>query len=97
MIFFNFSTESLKYLEYPLKLCVLSVLVLLCVCMSMCVAENRKLLHEQNVEKVLVDLLSVANVSVKAATCQAVSAMSFHLASKDIFRDLGTYTFTQAQ
>ncbi|XP_068565873.1 armadillo repeat-containing protein 3 isoform X1 [Cebidichthys violaceus] len=52
-------------------------------------SENRKLLHEQNVEKVLVELLSVADISVKTATCQAVSAMSFHLASKDSFRDLG--------
>lgn len=55
------------------------------------VAENRKLLHEQNVEKVLVELLSVADVGVKTATCQAVHIMSFHLASKDRFRDLGTY------
>ncbi|XP_059182856.1 armadillo repeat-containing protein 3 [Centropristis striata] len=52
-------------------------------------SENRKVLHEQNVEKVLVQLLSVADISVKTATCQAVSAMSFHLASKDSFRDLG--------
>uniref|UniRef100_A0A8P4KG50 Armadillo repeat containing 3 n=1 Tax=Dicentrarchus labrax TaxID=13489 RepID=A0A8P4KG50_DICLA len=52
-------------------------------------SENRKLLHEENVEKVLVELLSVADVSVKTATCQAVDAMSFHLASKDSFRDLG--------
>ncbi|XP_028424854.1 armadillo repeat-containing protein 3 isoform X2 [Perca flavescens] len=51
-------------------------------------SENRKLLHEQNVEKVLVELLSVADISVKTATCQAVSVMSFHLASKDSFRDL---------
>uniref|UniRef100_A0A8C9X6I6 Armadillo repeat containing 3 n=1 Tax=Sander lucioperca TaxID=283035 RepID=A0A8C9X6I6_SANLU len=51
-------------------------------------SENRKLLHEQNVEKVLVELLSVADISVKTATCQAVSIMSFHLASKDSFRDL---------
>ncbi|XP_044032813.1 armadillo repeat-containing protein 3 isoform X1 [Siniperca chuatsi] len=52
-------------------------------------SENRKLLHEQKVEKVLVELLSVADVSVKTATCQAVPAMSLHLASKDSFRDLG--------
>uniref|UniRef100_A0A671WHB7 Armadillo repeat containing 3 n=1 Tax=Sparus aurata TaxID=8175 RepID=A0A671WHB7_SPAAU len=52
-------------------------------------AENRKLLHEQNVEKVLVELLSVSDVSVKTASCQAVSKMSFHLACKDCFRDLG--------
>ncbi|KAF3836015.1 hypothetical protein F7725_028573 [Dissostichus mawsoni] len=56
---------------------------------SWCEAENRKLLHEQNVEKVLVELLSVADISVQTATCQAVSVMSFHLASKDSFRDLG--------
>ncbi|XP_073344887.1 armadillo repeat-containing protein 3 [Pagrus major] len=52
-------------------------------------AENCKLLHEQNVEKVLVELLSVSDVSVKTASCQAVSEMSFHLACKDHFRDLG--------
>ncbi|XP_077951956.1 armadillo repeat-containing protein 3 isoform X4 [Gasterosteus aculeatus] len=52
-------------------------------------SENRKLLHEQNVEKVLVELLSVGDVSVNTAACGAVFAMSFHLASKDSFRDLG--------
>ncbi|XP_062297753.1 armadillo repeat-containing protein 3 isoform X2 [Scomber scombrus] len=54
-------------------------------------SENRKLLHEQDVEKVLVELLSVANDSVKTATCHAVAAMSFNLASKDSFRDLGGF------
>ncbi|XP_042366739.1 armadillo repeat-containing protein 3 [Plectropomus leopardus] len=52
-------------------------------------SENRKLLHEQNVEKVLVELLSVADIGIKTAACKAVSVMSFHLASKDCFRDLG--------
>ncbi|KAM3592924.1 uncharacterized protein V6R79_001780 [Siganus canaliculatus] len=51
--------------------------------------ENRKLLHDQNMEKVLVELLSVSDISVKTATCQAVSALSLHPASKDSFRDLG--------
>ncbi|XP_072234177.1 armadillo repeat-containing protein 3 [Leuresthes tenuis] len=50
--------------------------------------ESRTLLHEQDVEKVLVELLSVMDVSVKASACQAVAAMSFHLPSKDIFREL---------
>lgn len=58
-------------------------------CFIVCVAENHKLLHELNVEKVLVELLTVADVSVKTTTCQA---MSFHTASKDSYRDLGTYT-----
>lgn len=52
-------------------------------------AENRKVLHEHNVEKVLVELLSVADIGVKTSACQAVAAMSFHLSSKDRFRDLG--------
>ncbi|KAK2859369.1 hypothetical protein Q5P01_003989 [Channa striata] len=52
-------------------------------------AESRKLLHDQNVEKVLVELFSVADVGVKTSSCQAVAAMSFHVPSKDCFRDLG--------
>ncbi|XP_026216971.1 armadillo repeat-containing protein 3 isoform X1 [Anabas testudineus] len=52
-------------------------------------SENRKVLHEHNVEKVLVELLSVADIGVKTSACQAVAAMSFHLSSKDRFRDLG--------
>uniref|UniRef100_A0A3B4XKY5 Armadillo repeat containing 3 n=1 Tax=Seriola lalandi dorsalis TaxID=1841481 RepID=A0A3B4XKY5_SERLL len=44
--------------------------------------ENRILLHELNVEKVLVELLSEADTGVKTSTCQAVAAMSFHLASQ---------------
>uniref|UniRef100_A0A4W6FP15 Armadillo repeat containing 3 n=1 Tax=Lates calcarifer TaxID=8187 RepID=A0A4W6FP15_LATCA len=51
--------------------------------------ENRSLLHEENVEKVLVELLSVADIGVKTFTCQAVAAMSLHLASKERFRDPG--------
>ncbi|XP_070842419.1 armadillo repeat-containing protein 3 [Chaetodon trifascialis] len=51
--------------------------------------ENFNALHKQSLEKVLVELLSVVDVSVKTAACQAVSAMSFHQASKDSFRELG--------
>lgn len=67
------------------------------VCACVCVAESRKLLHEQDVEKALVELLSVADISVRTSTCQAVAAMSSHLVSKDSFRDLGTYAFTGRQ
>lgn len=59
------------------------------------VAESRKHFHEQNVEKVLVDLLSVQDISVKTATCKAVRAMSHHIGSNDSFRELGMYKFTQ--
>ncbi|XP_014037116.1 armadillo repeat-containing protein 3 [Salmo salar] len=51
-------------------------------------SENRKLLHEQDIERSLVELLSVEGDSLRTATCQAVAAMSLHLASKDAFRDL---------
>uniref|UniRef100_A0A8C7FUM0 Armadillo repeat containing 3 n=1 Tax=Oncorhynchus kisutch TaxID=8019 RepID=A0A8C7FUM0_ONCKI len=51
-------------------------------------SENRKLLHEQDIERSLVELLSLEGDSLRTATCQAVAAMSLHLASKDAFRDL---------
>ncbi|CAB1349906.1 unnamed protein product [Coregonus sp. 'balchen'] len=51
-------------------------------------AENRKLLHEQDIERSLVELLSLEDDSVRTATCQAIAAMSLHLASKDSFRAL---------
>ncbi|XP_022622004.1 armadillo repeat-containing protein 3 [Seriola dumerili] len=53
------------------------------------ISENRILLHELNVEKVLVELLSEADIGVKTSTCQAVAAMSFHLASQHRIRDQG--------
>ncbi|XP_047205192.1 armadillo repeat-containing protein 3 isoform X2 [Girardinichthys multiradiatus] len=52
-------------------------------------SDSRTVLHEQDVEKALVELLSVVDNNVKASACQAVAAMSFHPASKDSFRDLG--------
>ncbi|XP_020781290.1 armadillo repeat-containing protein 3 [Boleophthalmus pectinirostris] len=52
-------------------------------------SENRNILHEQNVEKVLVELFSVNDDRVKAAVSQAVSAMSTNLASKEVLRELG--------
>ncbi|KAK1806781.1 hypothetical protein P4O66_004808, partial [Electrophorus voltai] len=52
-------------------------------------SENRKILHDQDVEKALVDLLAVENDGVRIATCQAVAAVSQLLACKDTFRHLG--------
>ncbi|CAL9697893.1 unnamed protein product [Knipowitschia caucasica] len=52
-------------------------------------SENRRMLHEQNLEKVLVELLSVNDDNVKAAASQAVSVMSSNLSSKEILRELG--------
>lgn len=60
-----------------------------------CVADNRKHLHQHNVERVLVDLLTSEgeDVCVKTAACKAVHAMSFHESSKDTLRELGMHTF----
>ena len=64
-------------------------------CVCVCVAENRQLLHEQAVEQVLVELLCVENDSVRIASCQAVAAMSLSMTSRDTFRHLGeTHTHT---
>lgn len=53
------------------------------------VAENCNVLHEKDIEKALVELLSADDDNMKASVCQAVAAMSFLPASKDRFRDLG--------
>uniref|UniRef100_A0A3Q3W2W6 EDR1/CTR1/ARMC3-like peptidase-like domain-containing protein n=1 Tax=Mola mola TaxID=94237 RepID=A0A3Q3W2W6_MOLML len=52
-------------------------------------SEIRRVLHEHNVEKVLVEFLSVEDDRVQTATCKAVHALSFYRASMDSFRDLG--------
>ncbi|XP_019387653.1 PREDICTED: armadillo repeat-containing protein 3 isoform X4 [Crocodylus porosus] len=48
-------------------------------------SENRKILHEQEVEKCLINLLGTDNDGVKTAVSQAISAMCENLASKDAF------------
>uniref|UniRef100_A0A8C8VIK1 Armadillo repeat containing 3 n=1 Tax=Pelusios castaneus TaxID=367368 RepID=A0A8C8VIK1_9SAUR len=48
-------------------------------------SENRKILHEEEVEKCLVNLLGTDNDGSKAAAAQAISAMCENLASKDVF------------
>ncbi|RXM28515.1 Armadillo repeat-containing protein 3 [Acipenser ruthenus] len=50
--------------------------------------ENRKILHEQEVEKTLVTLLRVDHEGLRTATCQAIAIMCENLASKDEFRKL---------
>ncbi|KAG6934277.1 armadillo repeat containing 3 [Chelydra serpentina] len=47
--------------------------------------ENRKILHEEEIEKCLVTLLGTDNDGAKAAASQAISAMCENLASKDAF------------
>lgn len=61
-------------------------------CFFLCAADNRKHLHQHNVEKVLVDLLTPEgeDACVKTATCKAVHAMSFHESSRDTLGELGT-------
>ncbi|XP_056593979.1 armadillo repeat-containing protein 3 [Triplophysa dalaica] len=50
--------------------------------------EIRKILHGQNVEKALTDLLTQENDNIRIATCQAVATVSKNLSSRDIFRSL---------
>ncbi|XP_053429219.1 armadillo repeat-containing protein 3 isoform X1 [Nycticebus coucang] len=52
-------------------------------------AENRKLFHEQEVEKCLVTLLGSENDGTKIAASQAISAMSENSGSKDFFNNQG--------
>ncbi|KAA0704789.1 Armadillo repeat-containing protein 3 [Triplophysa tibetana] len=50
--------------------------------------EIRKILHGQNVEKALTDLLAQENDNIRIATCQAVATVSKNLSSREIFRSL---------
>ncbi|XP_077010194.1 armadillo repeat-containing protein 3 isoform X6 [Tamandua tetradactyla] len=52
-------------------------------------AENRKLFHEQEVEKCLVALLGSENDGTKIAASQAISAMCENSGSKDFFNNQG--------
>nr|XP_057915361.1 armadillo repeat-containing protein 3-like isoform X2 [Doryrhamphus excisus]XP_057915362.1 armadillo repeat-containing protein 3-like isoform X2 [Doryrhamphus excisus] len=53
-------------------------------------SDLHQFLHDQKVEKVLVDFLScAANDIAKTYGCEAVAALSSFLPSKDVFRDLG--------
>ncbi|XP_045643107.1 armadillo repeat-containing protein 3 isoform X5 [Ursus americanus] len=51
--------------------------------------ENRKLFHEQEVEKCLVALLGSENDGTKIAASQAISAMSENSGSKEFFNNQG--------
>ena len=55
-------------------------------------AENRKLFHEQEVEKCLVTLLGSENDGTKIAASQAISAMCENLGSKEFFNNQGKQT-----
>lgn len=58
--------------------------------------ENRKILHDRNVEKALTDLLMQENESVSTAVCQAVAAVSKNLSSKETFRCLGNLIYIKS-
>lgn len=51
--------------------------------------DNQKILHEQNVEKALVELFAVENDSIRTAACQTVTAMCKNLSSRDTFQQFG--------
>ncbi|XP_005386987.2 PREDICTED: armadillo repeat-containing protein 3 isoform X2 [Chinchilla lanigera] len=54
-----------------------------------CDSENRKLFHEQEVEKCLVSLLGSESDGTKIAASQAISAMCENMGSKDFFNTQG--------
>ncbi|XP_029444566.1 armadillo repeat-containing protein 3 isoform X2 [Rhinatrema bivittatum] len=58
-------------------------------------SENRKILHEKEVEKLLINLLQIENPGVKAAACQAIAAMSETIASKEAFKKSGILKIVQ--
>lgn len=55
-------------------------------------AENRKLFHEQEVEKCLVALLGSESNGTKIAASQAISVMCENSGSKDFFNHQGKQT-----
>uniref|UniRef100_A0A3B4H8N9 Armadillo repeat containing 3 n=1 Tax=Pundamilia nyererei TaxID=303518 RepID=A0A3B4H8N9_9CICH len=72
-------TKQLETTDFfQLSHIIYSILFILC-----------KVLHEQDVETVLVELLSLENIGVMTSACQAVAALTFHLNSKERFRELG--------
>ncbi|XP_051856765.1 armadillo repeat-containing protein 3 isoform X3 [Antechinus flavipes] len=51
--------------------------------------ETRKILHEQGVEKCLINLLGAENDGTKVAAAEVISAMSENLATKEFFNTQG--------
>ena len=52
-------------------------------------AENRKILHEQETEKMLIHLLSHDSPDVQTAAAQALAIMAENLISRDSVREWG--------
>lgn len=55
-------------------------------------AENRKILHEQEAEKMLILLLAHESTEVQTAAAQALGVMSENLMSKDSIREWGEFS-----
>lgn len=53
------------------------------------IADNRKVLHEQETEKMLILLLSHDDPGVQVAAAQALGVMSENLLSRDAIRQWG--------
>lgn len=64
---------------------------------SLCAAENRKILNEQEVEKCLVTLLGTDNDGTKIAASQAIAAMCENLASKQTIGTLGKSVMVEVE
>ena len=95
-VLFAQSDNSIKILA-----CIISfsssLLLLLCVhvlrCMSFLLptGENRKILHEQEAEKMLIILLAHESPDVQAAAAQAIGVMCENLSCRDSIREWGEF------
>ena len=70
--------------------CIILLLLIDCCCFSS--GENRKILHEQEAEKMLITLLGHDDPQVQVACAQALAVMSDHILSKDSIGQWGEDT-----
>ena len=59
--------------------------------------ENRKILHEQEAERMLIHLLGHESAEVQASAAQALAVMAENLASRDSIREWGRWLLTFRQ
>lgn len=52
-------------------------------------AENRKLLHEQEAEKMLIQLLTFDSADVQSAAALAIAVISENLSARDAIKEWG--------
>ena len=74
-----------------LLLLLLRVHVLRCMSFLLPAGENRKILHEQEAEKMLIILLAHESPDVQAAAAQAIGVLCENLSCRDSIREWGEF------